>query len=250
MVPTLRCRPNKRCWLRAASWPCPRRGLSLSGWPGFCPASQRAQENQPCAVRELWGLQSSLSQSGRKHGQKTGVQLPWETQLCLRCVLSPPSGRWSRAASSTLLPWASGQSASKPTAASTWASFSYAPPSAPLPLCQHPLLGSWTISVSDPSCLPTLPSNAKTSTWATPKKQYLSIRTAIAHTNDKHPGVGPTQFFMFLICFCRITHGQLVTPGQHHILLSVPRNGWFSLITSLKVMASSVCLHVLTDFKF
>ena len=86
-----------------------------------------------------------------------------------------------------------------------------------------PLLGSWTISASDPSYVPTLPSNVKTSTRVTPQNKVFPY-TLLAYTTTSILELEPSQF-QVSNHFCCIIHGPLATPWQHHVFLLVPKNG-------------------------
>lgn len=182
------------------SRPFPRRGLSLQGWSS---RSELRKTNpvlggNSCAPRAVGPgrKNSQKNQSVMTTRETTLSPQPQERQLCLRYITSQTSGWWPRAASSTLLPSASGQSSSKPTAVSMWASLGHTPP---LTFPSTPLLGSWTISASDPSHVPTLLSNVKASTWVTPPPQNKVFPyKLLAYTNDKHSGVGATPGFTSL----------------------------------------------------
>ena len=175
--------------MRAAPWPFPRGSLPLRliRIPASCPELRK--------TNPLLGG-SSGAFPGRKNGQKiqsakttreaTLSPRPQERRLCRRPTTSQTSSPGPRAASSTLLPSASSQSSSKPTAVSMWVSLGHTPP---LTFRSTPLLGSWTISASDSSYVPTLPSNVKTSTRVTPPKQGFPIHTAGLY-DDKHSGTG------------------------------------------------------------
>ena len=166
---------------------------------------------------------------GGKTAKKTRVPRPQKRPLCLhdhkrrlcrRPTASQMSGPGPQAASSTLLPSASSQSSSKPTAVSMWVSLGHTPP---LTFRSTPLLGSWTISASDPSYVPTLPSNVKTSTGVTPQNKVFPY-TLLAYTTTSILELEPSQF-QVSNHFCCIIHGPLATPWQHHVFLLVPKNG-------------------------
>lgn len=110
-----------------------------------------------------------------------------ERDDCRRHTTSQTSGPGPRAASSSLLPSASSQSSSKPTAVSMWVSLGHTPP---LTFQSTLLLGSWTISASDPSYVPTLPSNVITSTRVTPPSNKVFTYKLLAYTNDRLSEVG------------------------------------------------------------
>ena len=150
----------------------------------------RARENQPTAGWELWcfSWEEKRPKNSECQDHKRGDSVSTTTR---EATLSPShtsqtSSPGPRAASSTLLPSASSQSSSKPTAVSMWVSLGHTPP---LTFRSTPLLGSWTISASDSSYVPTLPSNVKTSTRVTPPKQGFPIHTAGLY-DDKHSGTG------------------------------------------------------------